>query len=252
MDIRRFRKLLQMGRGVAARIAKENGVPYKKVLRDVVKASFSYRMPADDYYRLNFYMQSPEDRERLADEARAKGRIDDAWQKDFQKNRRFIARWSKGKYEIGLRRILRQKAYMKRYHAGANLNVENDVYISRQHFLPGEISIGKNVFLAKHTSIDYSGGLTIKDGARITNGVIIETHNHLYHSDFRKTSDEIVAHELVIEEGAILGVKAVVLASCHRIGKYARVAAGAVVTKDVPDYCIVAGVPAKVIKEMER
>jgi acetyltransferase-like isoleucine patch superfamily enzyme len=54
--------------------------------------------------------------------------------------------------------------------------------------------------------------------------------------------------KLVIEENAYVGVNAIILDSCNYIGKYARVGAGAVVTKDVPDYATVAGVPAKIVK----
>lgn len=50
----------------------------------------------------------------------------------------------------------------------------------------------------------------------------------------------------------IIGSRAIILASCHYIGKHARVGAGAVVTHDVPDYAVVAGVPAKVIRMMEH
>lgn len=48
-----------------------------------------------------------------------------------------------------------------------------------------------------------------------------------------------------------MGSRAIILSSCHYIGKNARVGAGAVVTKDVSDNTIVAGVPAKVIKRMD-
>lgn len=60
--------------------------------------------------------------------------------------------------------------------------------------------------------------------------------------------DIINVDKLLIEEGAVIGSKAIILNSCNYIGKYARVGAGAVVTKDVPDYATAVGVPAKVIR----
>lgn len=120
--------------------------------------------------------------------------------------------------------------------------------ISRQHYLPGTIKIGNNVLFAKHVFIDYSGSIEIKDNVRITNGVIIETHHHPFHSDYKMPRDIINVDKLLIEEGAVIGSKAIILNSCNYIGKYARVGAGAVVTKDVPDYATVVGVPAKIIK----
>lgn len=54
----------------------------------------------------------------------------------------------------------------------------------------------------------------------------------------------------MIEEGAVIGSRAIILNSCNYIGKNARVGAGAVVTKDVPDNAIVVGVPAHIVKIM--
>ncbi|MFM5730542.1 LbetaH domain-containing protein [Aeromonas caviae] len=58
---------------------------------------------------------------------------------------------------------------------------------------------------------------------------------------------------MVIKQGASVGANATLLPGIT-VGKYAMVGAGAVVTKDVPDYAVVAGNPAKVIRyiEMEK
>lgn len=53
-----------------------------------------------------------------------------------------------------------------------------------------------------------------------------------------------------IQKGAWIGANAVILAGVS-VGKYAIVGAGAVVTKDVPDYAVVVGNPAKVIKMLD-
>ena len=63
---------------------------------------------------------------------------------------------------------------------------------------------------------------------------------------------DIVQTSLTIEEGAVIGSRAIILATCHYIGKYARIGAGAVVTKDVPDYAIAVGIPAKVVRIQEH
>ena len=54
--------------------------------------------------------------------------------------------------------------------------------------------------------------------------------------------------KLVISEGVIIGSRAIILPSCHYIGKNARIGAGAVVTKDIPDYAVAVGVPAQVVR----
>ncbi len=63
---------------------------------------------------------------------------------------------------------------------------------------------------------------------------------------YRSAYDELTQDKCIIESDAWIGVDAVILRSV-RIGFGAVVAANAVVTKDVPDYAIVAGVPAKII-----
>ena len=53
---------------------------------------------------------------------------------------------------------------------------------------------------------------------------------------------------LTIGNDVWIGVNAIILSSCHTIGNGAVIGAGAVVTKDIPPYAVVAGVPAKVIR----
>ena len=89
--------------------------------------------------------------------------------------------------------------------------------------------------------------MIIEDNVKISNGACFETH-HRDLEAYRKGEDVNVPTSLRISEGAYTGSRAIVLDSCNYIGKYSRVGAGAVVTKDVPDYAVVVGVPAKVVK----
>lgn len=147
---------------------------------------------------------------------------------------------------------LRIKAYQKHFNIGKNPIIEDNVLLSRTHGLSGTIKIGNNVLLAKNVFIDYSGYVEIKDNVQLTNGVIIETHHHAFHSDFNQSRDIITQSNLLIEEGAVIGSRAIILSSCNYIGKHARVGAGAVVTKDVPDYAVVVGVPAKIVRMLNE
>ena len=130
---------------------------------------------------------------------------------------------------------------------GEHCLVQHDVEITRNHRLFGTICIGNYVMLAKHVFIDYSGEVVIDDHAKLANGVIIETHYRDMEA-FEKGKDVNIPTQLHICERAYIGSRAMIMPSCHYIGKHARVGAGAVVTKDVPDYATVVGVPAKVIK----
>lgn len=251
MNLRRLRDWVVNGRSISLEISKSVDKNHWLVWIDMLICAFKYRIQSRDYLKESFHSLSNDERIRVGERYRLKEIANDKWMKDFLANRRFYVKYSKTKYEIGLLRLIRQHRYSKRYNAGKDLQIENNVYISRQHFLPGSIRLGSNVYLARDIHLDYSGDLVIGNNVRITGGVVIHTHNHRYHTNYKEDPALIDASPLIIEDGVIIGTRAVILSSCNRIGKYARIAAGAVVTKDVPDFAVVGGVPAKVLRIME-
>ena len=222
-----------------------------RIFMDILYCYRHYKMWSNQYLKEDFFNKSNEERKRIGSTYLEQGTKRDEWQKDFRNNRKFLIRYSNIRYEKASLREKRNEAYRKRFGAGKGLMVEYDVNISRQHYLDGTIKIGSNVLLAKHSFIDYSGDVAIGDDVQITNGVIIETHHHPFHSDYRQPRNIVHPTSLKIADGAVLGSRCIILPSCHYIGKHARVGAGAVVTKDVPDYAVVGGVPAKIIREMQ-
>jgi acetyltransferase-like isoleucine patch superfamily enzyme len=106
------------------------------------------------------------------------------------------------------------------------------------------ITIGKNVFINHACSFLDLGGITIEDDVLIGPKVNLVTENHPVNPSQRKS---LVLNSILIKKNAWLGAGVTVLPGVT-IGENAIVAAGAVVTKDVADNTIVAGVPAKVIK----
>ena len=120
------------------------------------------------------------------------------------------------------------------------------------HKLRG-VKIGKcrNVYIAPNVVLDtlYPELLTIQDYVYITRGVKVLCHTNLTPPMREICGVPQTLGEVFIGEGAYLGVNAIVLPSV-RIGRCALVAAGAVVTKDVPDYAVVAGNPARVISDI--
>jgi acetyltransferase-like isoleucine patch superfamily enzyme len=62
---------------------------------------------------------------------------------------------------------------------------------------------------------------------------------------------ELVYKPIVIKDGAHIGIGAIIMPGVT-IGKGAVIGAGSVVTRDIPDYCVAAGVPAKVIKNFNQ
>ncbi len=108
------------------------------------------------------------------------------------------------------------------------------------------ITIGKNVFINSGCHFQDQGGITIGDGSLIGHNVVLATINHdLDPKNNRKNHYAPIA----IGNHVWIGSNATVLAGVT-IGEWAVVAAGAVVTKDVPPFTIVGGVPAKVIKKV--
>ena len=176
------------------------------------------------------------------------------WIKRYLENRKFLLKYSSMKWDCSIKQMVkRNEAYRLQYNMGKGCTVQYGVELNREHYLNGTIEIGNNVLFAKHVFIDYSGEVVIKDNVQLANGVIIENHFHKFHSDWKQQDKYLVEPScLTIEHDAMLGSKAIIMPSCHYIGIHSRVGAGAVVTHDVPDYAVVAGVPARVIKIMEH
>jgi len=108
------------------------------------------------------------------------------------------------------------------------------------------ISFGKNVFLNTGCSFQDRGGIRIGDGSLLGMNVTIATLNHGLSLETRNTT---YPSPVIIGENVWIGSNATILPGVT-IGDNAIVAAGAVVTKSVPENTVVAGVPAKVIKEV--
>jgi acetyltransferase-like isoleucine patch superfamily enzyme len=110
------------------------------------------------------------------------------------------------------------------------------------------IEIGNNVGIAQNCFIQVRGKVTIKDNVIFGPGVSIFSENHIFDNpDLPVSLQGETRKGVVIEEGVWIGTKATVLDGVN-IGKNSVVAAGAVVSKDVPPFSIVGGIPARIIK----
>jgi acetyltransferase-like isoleucine patch superfamily enzyme len=106
------------------------------------------------------------------------------------------------------------------------------------------IQIGKHVFINHACSFLDMGGITIEDHVLIGPKVNLITENHPLDPVNRRA---LICKPIVIKRNAWIGVSATILPGVT-VGENAVVAAGAVVSKDVPANTIVAGVPARNIK----
>ncbi|MGO1923901.1 MAG: sugar O-acetyltransferase [Jeotgalicoccus sp.] len=109
------------------------------------------------------------------------------------------------------------------------------------------IKLGKNVFINSGCRFQDQGGITIGDGSLIGHNVVLATINHDYNPSNRGT---MFLKPIVLEKNAWIGSNATVLPGIT-IGENSVVAAGSVVTKDVPANTIVAGNPAKFMSDLE-
>lgn len=112
----------------------------------------------------------------------------------------------------------------------------------------GDVIIGNHTRIGLHNTI--IGPVTIGSHVNLAQGITITALNHNF-DDSEKRIDQqgISTKEVVLEDDIWVGANAVILPGVT-IGKHAVVAAGAIVTKDVPPHSLVAGVPAKVIRQI--
>lgn len=139
--------------------------------------------------------------------------------------------------------------------AGAAVGTESVImdasFANLYHSGFGNLRIGKRCFIGDEALLDLRGTITLEDDATVSNRAIILTHINVGYKDhpLQKTYP-LEIDPVVIRRGAYIGTGAIILPG-KTIGRESVVGAGAVVTKDVPDRVIVAGVPAKIIKKTE-
>ena len=108
------------------------------------------------------------------------------------------------------------------------------------------ITVGKNVFINAGCQFQDHGGIVLEDGVLIGHNTVIATLNH--DQDFRRRSS-LIPKPVRICRDVWVGAGCVICPGVT-VGEHSIVAAGAVVTKDVPPDVVVAGVPARVIKRL--
>ncbi len=131
--------------------------------------------------------------------------------------------------------------------AGIKIGKGSTIHMKANFFQPKNIEIGDDTIVGDNTFLDGRAKIKIGNHVDIASSVMI------YNSEHDLESEDFKAREESVEVGdyVFVGPRAIILPGV-RIGKGAVVAAGAVVTKDIPDYAIVGGVPAKVIGERKN
>ena len=111
----------------------------------------------------------------------------------------------------------------------------------------GDVVIGDCTRIGLHNTI--IGPVSIGHHVNLAQGVTVTALNHNYADATRRIDEQgVTTKPVTIADDVWIGAGAVVLPGVT-IGQHAVVAAGAVVTNDVPEFCLVGGVPAKIIKK---
>jgi acetyltransferase-like isoleucine patch superfamily enzyme len=155
-------------------------------------------------------------------------------------------------FEAPLLRHLKNAVYRRVFNMGPGCNTQYGVKFVRVHptdHVPQTLAIGSRVAIGAGSFIDYSGGVTIGDDTWLSHHVTIYTHDHHVERRVLKKDQPITFHPLSIGRDCWLASNTTILPSVGTIGDGAIIGAGAVVTKPVAPYTIVAGNPARVIGE---
>lgn len=132
---------------------------------------------------------------------------------------------------------------------GAGTKIWHFCHVQKGAVLGQKCSLGQNVNIANNVKI--GNGVRIQNNVSVYEGVTLEDNVFCGPSCVFTNVPTPRAHfpvhgvytQTLVKEGASLGANSTVVCG-HTVGKSALIAAGAVVTKDVPDYALMAGVPA--------
>ncbi len=164
----------------------------------------------------------------------------DAVYAEVQRTMRLVAEMNSGyRTEDEVRACLSD---ITRRTVPADMRVFTPIHIN---YGPG-VSFGSDCFLNFGCTLLALGGITIEDDVFIGPHCVLATE---YHPEQPSQRHTLLTKPIVIKQNAWLGANVTVLAGVT-IGRNAIVAAGSVVTKDVPDNSVVAGTPAHVIREI--
>lgn len=114
------------------------------------------------------------------------------------------------------------------------MNVSNNVIVGDRCKIQNNVSL--------YEGVELENGVFCGPSCVFTNDLTPRAEYPKGHENYRKT---------LVKKGASIGANVTIVCG-HTIGKYAMVAAGAVVTKNVPDYALVSGMPAKVVGRVDE
>lgn len=242
----------------------------REIARGVVVKNYTLEKSANDveaFYKhciKSYYKNNPSVIKKLL------GGVISAYSKLFSHKR--LEKWRKYKNDIHSLWLKREFKYMGEHvkfkrigtikgteciSIGSYTIFDNDIYLTAwpQHGIP-EVTVGEHCNFGAYNHITAINRITIGDNC-LTGKFVTITDNS--HGELNRESLNLPPNKrkvvskgpVVIGKNVWIGEKATILPNVT-IGDGAIIAANAVVNKDVPSYCLVAGIPAKVIKNLSQ
>ena len=138
---------------------------------------------------------------------------------------------------------------------GNNVVIDNNVELlvgGVNERVQGVLSLGDYVHLSKFNCIGCCGKIVLENHVRLAPYVHITDRNHSFDNiQMPIWQQPIIIKDVYIGSETWIGFGAQIMPGVH-IGRHCVVAAGSVVTKNIPDYSVVAGVPAKIVKQYNQ
>jgi maltose O-acetyltransferase len=131
--------------------------------------------------------------------------------------------------------------------AGVTMGPDSTIHWRCRFFKPCQLRIGANTLIGNDAFLDARRGITFGDCVVTGGEIAIFTLQH----DIDDPWFGVKGGPVVIDDYAYIGPRAILLPSVH-VGTGAVVMAGAVVTRDVPDFAVVGGVPARFVRQRPR
>lgn len=131
-------------------------------------------------------------------------------------------------------------------------HIQSGAKIGKNCSLGQNVNISNNVIIGNDVKIQNN--VSVYEGVEIEDGVFCEP-SCVFTNDLTPRARYPKGHEnykhTLIKEGASIGANATIICG-NTVGRYAMIAAGAVVTKDIPDYALAVGVPAQVVGTVDK